>query len=115
LVRARRKVRLCGGPRRVPHQRLDLSTLSIDAQIALEGFDVPPNNMVPPEYFPLPGNDRFNDAQIDHDGVLYAAHEHTGRVLVYDTKAQMKPSELQSQSRTAIDGESELVHRVVAP
>src|SRR6185436_10808645 len=36
----------------------------------------------------------FADAQIDGQGILYAAHAETGRVLVYDTRAEKKLGEL---------------------
>jgi YVTN family beta-propeller protein len=70
--------------------RVDLSTLAIDATIALDGYEVPAN--VPPPT--LGEQSGFADAQIDGDGILYAAHAKTGRVLVYDTKAQAKLAEL---------------------
>jgi len=70
--------------------RVDLATLSIDAQIALDGFDVPLTAQ-PQLLFDQSG---FADAQIDKDGILYAAHGKTGRVLVYDTKTLTKLPEL---------------------
>jgi YVTN family beta-propeller protein len=36
----------------------------------------------------------FADAQISPEGILYAAHHATGRVLVYDTRARRKSAEL---------------------
>jgi DNA-binding beta-propeller fold protein YncE len=68
--------------------RLDLTTLSIDGHIPLEGFDGPPNETTIPE------EAGFADVQIDKSGVLYAAHSLTGRVLVYDTVTQQKKAEL---------------------
>jgi DNA-binding beta-propeller fold protein YncE len=68
--------------------RIDLSTLAVDGQIVLDGFDVPPNTPA------LADSSGFADVQIDHTGVLYAAHARTGRVLVYDTKTRTKVGEL---------------------
>lgn len=68
--------------------RVDLTTLEIESHIALDGYSGPPNAME------APGEGGFADAQIDHDGVLYAAHNATGRVLVYDTVAKEKRAEL---------------------
>lgn len=71
--------------------RVDLATLAIDAEIPLEGFAVPTRT-----------NDEeggFADAQIDHNGVLWAAHAESGRVLVYDTRALRKIGELSGAAR----------------
>jgi YVTN family beta-propeller protein len=68
--------------------RIDVATLSIDAEIPLDGYGVPPNTPA------LPDESGFADAQIDKDGILHAAHAKTGRVLVYDTKALTKLPEL---------------------
>ncbi len=68
--------------------RIDVSKLAIDAEIPLEGYGVPPQTPV------LPDESGFADVQIDKDGILHAAHAETRRVLVYDTKAQKKLSEL---------------------
>jgi YVTN family beta-propeller protein len=68
--------------------RIDLSTLEIDQHIVLDGFVGPPNPT------PAPNESGFADVQIDNDGVLYAAHAKTGKVLVYDTVAQKKLGEL---------------------
>jgi YVTN family beta-propeller protein len=68
--------------------RVDLATLEIDAHIPLEGFSGPPNVDLAPD------EGGFGDAQIDASGVLYAAHNATGRVLVYDTVAKQKLPEL---------------------
>jgi YVTN family beta-propeller protein len=59
--------------------RVDLETLEIDKQIPLEGLPVP--TMVPDE-------EGFADAQINQDGILFAAHNRTARVLRYDTKTE---------------------------
>jgi YVTN family beta-propeller protein len=59
--------------------RVDLDTLEIDKQIPLDGMPVP--SMVPDE-------GGFADAQINQDGVLFAAHNQSGRVLRYDTKTE---------------------------
>jgi DNA-binding beta-propeller fold protein YncE len=68
--------------------RVDLETLTIDGHIVLDGFDGPPR--------PTPAKDEsgFADVQIDKDGVLFAAHASTGRVLVYDTKTRTKVREI---------------------
>jgi YVTN family beta-propeller protein len=92
--------------------RIDLSTLSIDATIALEGYEVPAGTPAPTLY-----ESGFADAQIDNDGILYAAHAKTGRVLVYDTKAQSKLPELAvGNSPWIVYAQhpfSEIVHHVV--
>jgi DNA-binding beta-propeller fold protein YncE len=68
--------------------RVDLSTLEIESHIALDGFQGPPNATE------APGEGGFADAQIDANGVLWAAHSSTGRVLTYDTTAQKKLPEI---------------------
>lgn len=68
--------------------RVDLDKLEIDGHVALEGFQGPPNQTLAPD------EGGFGDAQIDRDGVLYAAHHETGRVIVYDTMAKTKRTEL---------------------
>ncbi|HKQ68460.1 MAG TPA: YncE family protein [Polyangiaceae bacterium] len=68
--------------------RVDLTTLSIDGHVALDGFDVPPNETK------IDGENGFADVQIDKDGVLYGAHALTGRVLVYDTFAKQKKADV---------------------
>jgi len=68
--------------------RIDLSTLAIDGHIALDGFDGPPHATEVTEEV------GFADVQIDANGVLWAAHGESGRVLVYDTKARQKLPEL---------------------
>ncbi|MCE9574322.1 MAG: hypothetical protein K8W52_14335 [Deltaproteobacteria bacterium] len=68
--------------------RVDLSTLTIDGTIALDGFAGPPDETR------APGEGGFADAQIDATGMLYAAHSASGKVLVYDTVARAKQPEL---------------------
>ena len=68
--------------------RVDMATLEIDGHIALDGFDGPPNEKLAPE------EGGFGDAQIDADGVMFAAHNATGRVLVYDTIKGEKRADL---------------------
>jgi DNA-binding beta-propeller fold protein YncE len=66
--------------------RVDLTSLSIDGTIALDGFD---------DKSAAPDEGGFADAQIDQQtGILYAAHRETGRVLVYDTVNRQKLPEL---------------------
>lgn len=67
--------------------RVDLETLEIESQIALDGFS-------DKEVTPAPDEGGFADAQIGADGMLYAAHAATGRVLVYDTEKHVKMPEL---------------------
>jgi YVTN family beta-propeller protein len=59
--------------------RVDLDTLEIDKQIPLDGMPVPSR---------VPDEGGFADAQINQDGVLFAAHNQSGRVLRYDTKTE---------------------------
>jgi DNA-binding beta-propeller fold protein YncE len=68
--------------------RVDLATLEIDRHIALDGYAGPPNVTL------AVGETGFADAQIDPDGTLYAAHNATARVLVYDTVAEEKRTEI---------------------
>ncbi|HMJ14626.1 MAG TPA: cytochrome D1 domain-containing protein, partial [Polyangiaceae bacterium] len=68
--------------------RVDLGTLEIDGHIPLDGHDVPPNVSLAPD------EGGFADAQIDKDGILYAAGRDSGKVLVYDTVARTKLPEL---------------------
>ena len=68
--------------------RVDMKTLEIDSNIVLDGF------WGPPETSESPNEGGFADAQIDRSGMLYAAHNETGRVLVYDTIAHQKLPEL---------------------
>ena len=68
--------------------RVELGSLEIESHIALDGFQGPPNATEAPE------EGGFGDAQIDASGTLYAAHNATNRVLVYDTVAQVKLPEL---------------------
>jgi YVTN family beta-propeller protein len=64
--------------------RVDLQTLEIDKEIPLEGTAVPTEVMF---------ETGFADAQINRDGILYAAHNSTGRVLIYDTNTDTKVAE----------------------
>ena len=67
--------------------RVDLGTLEIVDHIPLEGFSGPPNAT-------LAANETgFADAQIDPDGTLFAAHNASARVLVYDTVGKKKIAE----------------------
>ncbi len=68
--------------------RVDLDTLEIDGHIPLEGYNGPPNETL------APGEGGFGDAQINRNGMLFAAHHETGRVLVYDTMVREKRDEL---------------------
>lgn len=65
--------------------RVALSTLEIDGEIVLDGIA---SRTVEDE-------GGFADAQIDRDGILYAAHAKSGRVIVYDTQAQKKLREIE--------------------
>jgi YVTN family beta-propeller protein len=65
--------------------RIDLQTLAIVEEIPLDG-------MAPGT--PAPNEGGFADAQIGHDGVVYAADRGTGRVIAYDTVALKKLPEL---------------------
>jgi len=65
--------------------RVNLATLEIDKQISLDGMQVPTT-------FPDEGG--FADAQISQDGILFAAHNATGRVLRYDTRTETALSEI---------------------
>jgi YVTN family beta-propeller protein len=65
--------------------RIDLTTLTIAEEIPLGGMTAPT----------LAADEGgFADAQIAHDGVLFAADRGTGRVLVYDTRAHKTLPEL---------------------
>jgi DNA-binding beta-propeller fold protein YncE len=68
--------------------RIEMSSLSIDGEIVLEGFQGSPN----PTHAEDEGG--FADVQIDQSGMLYGAHAATGRVLVYDTVSRTKVGEL---------------------
>jgi YVTN family beta-propeller protein len=67
--------------------RVDLSTLEIDGHIPLDGFEGPPNATLAADEM------GFADAQIDPDGMLFAAHNMAAKVLVYDTVAREKVTE----------------------
>jgi YVTN family beta-propeller protein len=73
--------------------RVDMETLEIDGHIALDGFAGPPDATLAPD------EGGFADAQIDESGVLYAAHNATGRVLVYDTRGGEKRPDLRVGSK----------------
>jgi YVTN family beta-propeller protein len=64
---------------------VDLATLEISSSLALDGLDASQA---------LADESGFADAQIAADGILYAAHAASGRVLVYDTVAKQKLPEL---------------------
>jgi DNA-binding beta-propeller fold protein YncE len=68
--------------------RLEMSSLSIDGEIVLDGFKGGAN----PDLAEDEGG--FADVQIDNSGILYGAHAETGRVLVYDTVNRIKLGEL---------------------
>ena len=68
--------------------RVDMKKLEIESHIVLDGF------YGPPETTEAPGEGGFADTQIDQNGILYAAHNATGRVLVYDTVKHEKQAEL---------------------
>lgn len=68
--------------------RVDVATLRVRDHVVLDGFTGPPDVAL------APAERGFADAQIDRDGVLWAAHAHTGRVLVYDTIAERKLGEV---------------------
>jgi DNA-binding beta-propeller fold protein YncE len=69
--------------------RIDLASLSVDAQIPLDGYEGPPN-----ETLTVDREGGFADVQIDADGVLWGAHRETGQTLVYDTNAMSKLPQL---------------------
>jgi DNA-binding beta-propeller fold protein YncE len=69
--------------------RIDLRSFAIKDHIALEGFQGPPNET------PARNEGGFADAQIDASGRLFAAHNATGRVLVYDTLTDRRLPEIQ--------------------
>jgi YVTN family beta-propeller protein len=69
--------------------RVDLQSFTIDAQIPLDGYDVIQDGQE------LETESGFADVQIDQtNGLLYAAHRGSGRVMVYDTVAKQKVTEL---------------------
>lgn len=69
--------------------RVDMAELEIDGTIALDGVSEQD----------APEESGFADAQIDGNGMLYAAHAGSGRVLVYDTLSGVKQDELVVGSR----------------
>jgi YVTN family beta-propeller protein len=70
--------------------RVDLQSLTIDEEIPLAGMAA---------RTPAPNEGGFADAQIAHDGVLYAADRATGRVLVYDIAARTALPEIRVGQR----------------
>jgi YVTN family beta-propeller protein len=67
--------------------RVDMQTLKIVEDIPLEGLPMGETDT---------DEGGFADAQISNEGILYAAHHASGKVLVYDTKSHKKLEELQS-------------------
>jgi YVTN family beta-propeller protein len=67
--------------------RVDMETLKIVEDIPLAGVRMGETNT---------DEGGFADAQISNEGILYAAHHETGKVLVYDTRSHTKLEELQS-------------------
>jgi YVTN family beta-propeller protein len=65
--------------------RVDLETLEIESTIPLDGFD---------DHTEAENEGGFGDAQIDPDGIMFAAHNATGRVLVLDTNTNEKRAEV---------------------
>ena len=65
--------------------RVDMQKLSVVGEISLAGFE---------DQMTTPDEGGFADAQVDSEGVLFAAHRATGRVLTYDTKQAKKEVEL---------------------
>ncbi|MET0596096.1 MAG: cytochrome D1 domain-containing protein [Polyangiaceae bacterium] len=68
--------------------RVELSSLTIDGEIVLDGHKGGANPDIAEE------EGGFADVQIDNTGMLYAAHAATGKVLVYDTVSRTKKTEL---------------------
>jgi YVTN family beta-propeller protein len=64
---------------------IDVATFTARDAIVLDGFD---------DNTPAPAETGFADVQIDHDGVMWAAHAASGRVMVYDTVAGAKLGEI---------------------
>jgi DNA-binding beta-propeller fold protein YncE len=65
--------------------RVDMQKLSIVDEISLDGFE---------NQATVQDEGGFADAQIASDGMLYAAHRATGRVLTYDTNKVKKTPEI---------------------
>ena len=65
--------------------RVDLETMQVVDTLELEGAQ---HTLHPEEV-------GFTDAQVDRDGILYAAHNGSGRVLVYDTVRERRLPDLQ--------------------
>lgn len=68
--------------------RIDLDARAVAEHLVLDGFEGPPSATI------APGETGFADVQIAPDGLLYAAHARTGRVLVHDTIANARVAEL---------------------
>jgi YVTN family beta-propeller protein len=66
--------------------RVDMQKLEVLDEIELTGFEGSRT---------IEDEGGFADAQIDSEGVLYAAHRTTGRVLTYDTHKQQKLQDLE--------------------
>jgi YVTN family beta-propeller protein len=66
--------------------RVDMNELAVVDEISISGFEATRT---------IEDEGGFADAQIDDEGVLYAAHRTTGRVLTYDTKQNKKIGELE--------------------
>lgn len=66
--------------------RIDMATRAIEAEIPLDGMTSREGTVA--------AEGGFADVQIDSSGVLYAAHNETGKVLVYDTQKERKLPEL---------------------
>lgn len=69
--------------------RVDMERLEIQDEIVLDGFAGSG-----PDVSLAANEGGFGDAQIAQDGLLYAAHAATGKVLVYDTQTHAKFGEL---------------------
>jgi YVTN family beta-propeller protein len=73
--------------------RVDLQKLAIDREIVLDGHHGSPEpDMAADET-------GFGDCQINQEGILYAAHAASGKVLAYDTKTQTKIAEIKVGER----------------
>jgi DNA-binding beta-propeller fold protein YncE len=69
--------------------KVDVDSLEIVGTIPLDGVDADSDDAMAPE------ESGFADAQIDSEGILHAADIGRGRVIMYDTKAQKKLSDVQ--------------------
>jgi YVTN family beta-propeller protein len=66
--------------------RINIAAREIEEEIPLDGMTADSTTKAE--------EGGFADAQIDREGILYAAHHESGRVLVYDTKTEKKLPEL---------------------